>query len=73
MVEVWPLGKELDRPFDDPVNDGVISDLNASDLLIMKERDDGIVESLWILIWVLSQLFVNFVSYKCLDLKTSKP
>ena len=47
MVEVWPLrGNELDRTFDGDV----ISDPKASDLLIMRERDDGIVESLCILI-----------------------
>jgi hypothetical protein len=56
IAEVWPRRKiELDRPFDDRINDGQ-DYLSRLDGLLKKEEGENFVE--WIPIEVLGQLFV---------------
>jgi len=60
-VEVEPLRKsELDRPFDDRIIDEQRYLSHLGDLMMMEEEEHGkLVEYLWILIWILSRLFVS--------------
>ena len=56
-AEVWPGQKtELDRPFNDRINDGQDYLSRLDDLLKMEEEGENLVE--WILMKVLGQLFV---------------
>ena len=49
IAEVWPLRKnELDRPFDDRINDEQHYLSHLDDLLMMGEEDGNHVECLWI-------------------------
>ena len=59
IPEVWPLRKnELDRLFDDRINDEKYYLSHLDDLLMMEE-DGNLVEGLWIPTWVLGRLFVS--------------
>ena len=58
IAEVWPGQKtELDRPFDDRINDGQDYLVRLDGLLKMEEEGENLVE--WIPMKVLGQLFVS--------------
>jgi len=59
IPEVWPLQKsELDRHFEDRINDEKYYLSHLDDLLMMEE-DGYLVEGLWIPTWILGRLLVS--------------